>query len=70
MTKEQVLAAEVERMEILLEISRELKKRVDRLIEINRLIEVSECTSKNELWIKRDELIGRVNELVWKLRRL
>jgi hypothetical protein len=69
MAEEQVFA-EVERSRIFLEIMREVLECSDRLIEIYHLLKVPEFGFKNELRREECEILERVDELNWKLRRL
>jgi len=69
MTEEQVFA-EVERSRIFLEIVREVLECADRFMEINHLLRVPEFGFKRELRRERGDLLKRVGELNWKLRRL
>jgi len=69
MAEKQVFA-EVERSRIVLEIVREILECSDRFIKINHLLKVPEFGFKNELRRERGDLLKRVGELNWKLRRL
>jgi hypothetical protein len=67
---EELAIAEAERARIISEIVREVLECSDRLIEIYHLLKVPEFGFKNELRRERDELLERIGELNWKLRRL